>query len=68
VKACDLAVQGSVCNGNGACLRIGKTACNADAQCLSNVCSDYECLGLPNELCEKHEECVSGTCAIGACK
>jgi hypothetical protein len=65
---CDIAVAGSVCNGNGKCLRIVNTPCTMAAQCISNSCANLKCLGAIGEVCSLPSDCVSGMCMMGACK
>jgi len=64
---CAIAIAGSVCDGNGKCLRIVGTQCNQGTQCISNVCASLKCLGAPGETCSSDAQCVSMMCSGGKC-
>ncbi len=65
---CDIVTAGSVCNGNGKCLRTANTPCTMDTQCFSAKCSFMKCLGAPGEICSSNAQCISLMCVMGACK
>ncbi|MBK9264809.1 MAG: hypothetical protein IPM54_34130 [Polyangiaceae bacterium] len=68
--ACEVAVAGSKCDGNGKCLRIVGAACLQDFQCISGKCDTLtmKCLGAPGEICATSSQCVSQMCTMGACQ
>jgi hypothetical protein len=67
VMMCTIAVAGSVCDGNGKCLRTVGTPCNQNTQCISNTCMNLKCLGATGEKCTANAECVSNMCVMGTC-
>lgn len=65
---CTIAVQGGLCDGQGACKRLSGRPCQGDENCMSNKCSGtLECLGAKGEFCTLGPDCVSNSCDAGAC-